>query len=171
MKSSYCLEMHFLYFMGIFLFSAITSGTFLSIGSRYTKTKPKENENTRQRRFKSFFGVTPHVCLLVWNKIQLDAPSGAEPKHLLWCLNFLKEYPVEHTRKALLNANEKTIRKWTWIFVKLVADINTVWSCVICILSVLFNEIHNFRSYGKIDICVLYMDKPVSCLWMVSIFG
>ena len=107
------------------------------------------------------------MCFLVWNKIKLEAPSGAEPKHLLWCLNFLKQYPVEHTRRALLNADEKTIRKWTWNFVKLVADMNTVGLCFICSLSVLLNEIHNFRSYGKIVICALYEDKPVSCLWMV----
>lgn len=115
----------------LFLLSGVSKYTFLAIGSRYTKTKSKESETTRQRRFKSFFGVTPHVCFLVWQRIKNEAPPGSEPKHLLWCLNFLKEYSDEHTRKAVLGAVEKTIRKWSWIFVKLISDLNVV--CQHCV--------------------------------------
>lgn len=101
---------------------------FLTIGSKYTKTKFKENERTRLRRFKSFFGITPQVCYIVWQKVKNEAPSDSQPKHLLWCLNFLKQYSVEprveHTRKALFESDEKTVRKWTFIFVKLLSDLN-----------------------------------------------
>lgn len=99
---------------------------FLNIGSKYTKTASKENDNTRLRRYKSFFGVTPLVCFIVWQKLKNEAPSGSHPKHLLWCLNFLKQYTVDHTRKAIFEADEKTVRKWTWIFVKLISDLNVV---------------------------------------------
>lgn len=38
----------------------------------------------------------------------------------------MKQYSDEHTRRAVLDANEKTIRNWTCIFVKLVSDVNVV---------------------------------------------
>lgn len=69
------------------------------------------------------------MCFLVWQRVKLEAPSDSEPKHLLWCLNFLKQCSTEHTRKALFAADEKTVRKWTWIFVKLVSNLDVVRFC------------------------------------------
>lgn len=110
----------------IFSFLAINPSLFLSIGSKYTKTNWRESNYTRLRRFKSSFGVTPQVCFITWQNIKDEVPSYAHPKHLLWCLNFLKEYSVEHTRKAIFDADEKTVRKWTWIFVELLSKMNVV---------------------------------------------
>lgn len=157
----------------LFLLSAVSKSTFLAIGSKYTKTKSKEIQRnpTRQRRFKSFFGVTPHVCFLVWQRIKNDAPPGSEPKHLLWCLNFLKQYSDEHTRKAVRSAVEKTIRKWTWIFVKLVSDLNVVSQH--CVYFHGLNKIHIYdilhRLFGKTGTTNQFKDKFVSFHSMESI--
>lgn len=78
------------------------------------------------RRFKSFFGVTPEVCECIRNLIEMELNDDSQPKHLLWCLNFLKQYTVEHTRRTLFAADEKAIRKWTWIYVQHIADLNVV---------------------------------------------
>lgn len=79
------------------------------------------------RRFKSFFGVSPSICAIIWEKIKREIPSTAEPKHLLWSLNFLKQYHVEHSRTTIFKADEKTIRKWTWIIVELIANLDVVF--------------------------------------------
>lgn len=99
---------------------------FLKLGNEISKTKRGQKESTKTRRFKSFFGVTPYVCSIVWTKIVGIAPIGFLPKHLLWGLNFLKQYTSEHKRHSTLNADEKTIRKWTWIAVKLLSGLKMV---------------------------------------------
>lgn len=100
---------------------------FLKLGNRYTCSKMSKY-NVALRRFKSLFGVTPTVCSVVWNAIKDEAPRGAQPKHLLWCLSFLKEYSTEHNRRSIFKADEKTMREWTWKFVKLLSDLNVVSS-------------------------------------------
>lgn len=104
----------------------MNSDTFLKLGTRYTNSKSSQSYKMKLRRFKSFFGVTPLVCSLVWFRIKNDAPADSHPKHLLWGLLFLKQYSNEHIRRSILDADEKTIRKWTWIFVKLISDMNVV---------------------------------------------
>lgn len=110
--------------------------TFLNIGNKISETKATQKPSTKARRFKSFFGVTPNVCAIVWRKIHSEAPIGFEPKHLLWGLNFLKQYTVEENRHSTLRADEKTIRKWTWISVKLLSNLNVVNVLVSNILNV-----------------------------------
>lgn len=104
----------------------MNSNAFLKLGNRYTESKYSSSDKTKLRRFKSFFGVTPPVCSIIWQRIKNRAPAGSQPKHLLWCLLFLKQYGIEHTRRSILDADEKTIRKWTWIFTKLLADLDVV---------------------------------------------
>lgn len=104
----------------------MSSDEFLKLGNRYTDSKRSRSQKVKLRRFKSFFGVTPTVCSLVWLRIKSNAP-GSHPKHLLWGLLFLKQYSIEHIRRSIVNADEKTIRKWSWIFVKLISDMNVVY--------------------------------------------
>lgn len=73
-----------------------------------------------------FFGVTPEVSSIIWEKLKDELPEGSEPKHLLWSLLFLKQYCDEHNRRSILGADEKTIRKWTWVLVELLYKINVV---------------------------------------------
>lgn len=99
---------------------------FLKLGNCYTKTNSQSSKFVAERRFSSFFGVTPHICCIIWNKCKPMVPIGGEAKHLLWCLSFLKQYAVEHYRRSIFNADEKTIRKWTWLFVKILSDLDVV---------------------------------------------
>jgi hypothetical protein len=70
--------------------------------------------STGQRRFREFFGVSPLVCQEIWYKVLNQLPSGAKAKHLLWTLFFLKR------------SDEKSFRKWTWIFIDLISDLEVV---------------------------------------------
>lgn len=99
---------------------------FWQRGHRITGHKLKSSVNLGMRRFKAFFGVTPKVCGVIWNMLKNEKPDKAKPEHLLWALNFLRQYEGEHTRSALFKADEKTIRKWTWCFIELIAGMEIV---------------------------------------------
>lgn len=145
---------------------------FRKLGNRYTKSK-MSCENISLRRFKSMFGVTPKVCSVVWNEIKDQAPPAAQPIHILWCLSFLKEYSTEHNRRAIFKADEKTMRFWTWTFVKLIANLDVVRftkilrSILLCI-SCLPLTFHRF--VGKVDAKVPLFGKHVFVHWMASIY-
>lgn len=75
---------------------------------------------TEKRRFHAFFGTTPFICALLWAMIEPSRtlPRGYHPKHLLWALMFMKVYASEPVHRRLAgNPDEKTFRKWVWLFV------------------------------------------------------
>ena len=78
------------------------------------------------RRYSALFGVTPHITFVLRNRLLLRLPSKSEPRHLLWSLLFLKLYGSEHVRACLTMVSEKTFRKWSWVFVKLLSELKVV---------------------------------------------
>ena len=73
-------------------------------------------EHKRQELFKTHFGPSPAVCLLIWNESAaiLEAPSKMKFVHLLWGLHFLRCYPTEQEMALTLRKSIRTIRKWVW---------------------------------------------------------
>ena len=63
---------------------------------------------------------------MIWNRLIGKLPPGSRPVHLLWSLLFLKRYDTEHVNRSLTQADEKTWRKWVWIFVELLANLDVV---------------------------------------------
>ena len=53
-------------------------------------------------------------------------PIKAEPKHLLWALLFCKVYGSESVHHNLTGADEKTLRKWIFIFLGLISELDVV---------------------------------------------
>lgn len=93
----------------------------------------KANHGSREtelRRFRSLFGVSPSTCAHVWQAMRNEIPPGGRPIHLLWALLFLKVYSTENVNSLISGADEKTFRKWTWIFVELIADLEVVRNCI-----------------------------------------
>lgn len=85
-----------------------------------------ENSNlTGYRKFRTYYGISPEVCAILWKRMH-NKPPGSEPKHLLWCMFFLKNYNKEHINAAIANVDEKTFRLWTWQFVELLAGLDVV---------------------------------------------
>lgn len=147
----------------------LTGHEFLKLGNVYTKSSLTKSKRIALRRFKTFFGASPTICSIVWRELKNDLPQGALPKHLLWCLSFLKQYHTEHCRRSIFHSDEKTIRKWTWVFVKLLSDMNVViifTSILISCNTVLKDNLH-FRYFGTIVLTVLCMIRPVSFHWTV----
>lgn len=98
---------------------------FWNEGLSYANHSTENSNLTGYRKFRTFYGVSPEICALLWNQIG-NKPSGSEPKHLLWCMLFLKTYNKEHINAAIVNVDEKTFRLWTWRFVELLAQLNVV---------------------------------------------
>lgn len=76
-----------------------------------------------QRIFRAFFGCSPVTCAAIWNRLdtwQLHR-TDAKPKCLLCSLLFLKQYPIEPICATLSCFDEKTFRKWAWIYTELIA--------------------------------------------------
>jgi len=94
---------------------------------RRGKARPEfKSEKVFHRKFLAFFGMTPFICTLLWAMLEPLAkmPTGAEPDHLLWSLLFMKVCGTEGINCALVgNPDEKTFRKWAWIFVEAIADL------------------------------------------------
>lgn len=77
-------------------------------------------------RFRALFGISPNMASHVWEMIDPtnQMPQGVKPMHLLWCLMFLKVYASESVLCALAGGvDEKTFRKWTWLFVYEINDL------------------------------------------------
>ena len=65
----------------------------------------------------------------MWIRINptVSMPRGVKPVHLLWALMFLKLYCSESVLCTLASegdaVDEKTLRKWVWLFLPAIADI------------------------------------------------
>lgn len=81
---------------------------------------------TSERRFRSLFGINADMCAIAWNYSIPRLPRNAEPMHLLWALMFLKVYASETVHSRLARCDEKTFRKWSWLFIKLLSDLSIV---------------------------------------------
>lgn len=83
-------------------------------------------KSVEYRRLRCHFGVSFKVCADVWERLDPDKnmPTGAAPAHLLWACMFLKLYEPEHALQSRLQKDEKTIRKWVWIFVNGISSLS-----------------------------------------------
>jgi hypothetical protein len=87
------------------------------------------SEVVRLRRFRSSFGCSPKVVAHIWNTIDpyedkyFESYKGLSPNHLLWSLLFLKVYSTEAQHAVMVAVDEKTFRKWSWLFVEEIASL------------------------------------------------
>jgi hypothetical protein len=142
-------------------------------------------------RWKSFFGVSVEVCVIVCNLLQVpvnslpddDLSHAKKPVPLLWALLFLKKYGDEREMAQLAGGSkgavdEKTFRKWSHIFVSRIAGlVYDVVSCdVLRILAcrsdalMLLTDRHSCfdRLSGRIERRVT-RGMIVLCQWMAQI--
>lgn len=101
----------------------MSEAEFWSLGCEITKHKTSGSYNVGLRRFRSLFGTTPAICGLIWNRLAVHCghPHGSHPEHLLYSLMLLKSYPTESQMRAMTGRDEKTLRKWAWIYIDLMA--------------------------------------------------
>ena len=85
---------------------------------------------TQHRRFLSFYGASSRVCHQLWHlllkaKIIAEFPALMQ-EHLLWALFFLKVYGTENVQASIVGADEKTYRKWIWIVIEWMSNLDVV---------------------------------------------
>lgn len=78
------------------------------------------------RIFRAFFGTSPQVCEIVWDMLTTRRPPNSVPEHLLWALMLLKQYNIESVNATLVGVTEKTFRKWSLIYIRLIAHLPVV---------------------------------------------
>ena len=98
--------------------------TFWTAGHMITGHDVDGSLSLGYRRFRAFFGTSPLVCVIAWNIMSMARSS--RPEHLLWALLLLKRYSVENINATLTGVSEKTFRKWSHIFINLLADMPVV---------------------------------------------
>lgn len=95
----------------------------LTIASNYSVDRSGSPTDHQERTFRSQFGVSWHVCEVVWNMLDLhQRDEKREPKHLLWALLFVKVYGNESTHSKMVGTTSKTFRKWAWRTLTEIAD-------------------------------------------------
>ena len=85
----------------------------------------KWDNKEKDERFKSCFGASSEVVARIWNLIEpnINEP-GAEVKHLLWALVFMKVYSTEQIHCSIFDwPSERTFWKWSWYFVQKISEL------------------------------------------------
>ena len=102
---------------------AMNANSFWAAGCNITRHDMSQSIHVGLRRFRENFGISPKICETVWNSLadQDLHPHGALPIHMLCALLFLKLYESEHINRSLAGLDEKTFRKWQWLYVDLIA--------------------------------------------------
>jgi hypothetical protein len=80
------------------------------------------------RKFRSNFGVSLRVATKTWNSLSVQKllPDKSHPKHILWMCAFLKTYNSESVYATWYGVGEKCFRKWVWLFLASVAELEIV---------------------------------------------
>jgi len=151
---------------------------FIILGTdiiRKGKARPEfKSDDVFDRKHLAFFGTTPFICSLLWAMLEplRKMPTGVKPVHLLWSLLFMKTCGTEAINCALVGGpDEKTFRKWTWIFIDAIAALESqvlsvflfrVTSCrlpiIVCLTLLL--RLLNGRSFGA---TASSEQRPVKC--------
>lgn len=96
-----------------------SSAQFLDEGKKILGTSPYFTVARDESTFKSYFGVSSVVAALMWNSIK--PPHKSKPKHLLWALYFLRQYPEEHKCAHAMGCTKNTLKKWIWPIIDAIA--------------------------------------------------
>lgn len=106
----------------------LSKSALCSLASDITSRSPSLSRKINRRRFKANFGVDEETTQFLWQLLAADndMPRGLCPSHLLWTLIFLNLYACETVTAQMCGCDEKTLRKWVWICIELLANLNLV---------------------------------------------
>jgi len=105
-------------------FIPLLSDTFYRESRELLNKAPGMHSKTEKRRFRSLLGTSPGTAVILWNNIGEEIPCNSWPAHLLWVLLFLKPYATGHVNAVIWGVDEKTFRKWSILFVRLISQIS-----------------------------------------------
>ena len=100
---------------------SVSSESFLLMGNAIASRLGKSSSSTAIVRFRSYFGISPLVCSMLWDLLRSfrqTLPRTVSANHLLWALCFLKTYQSYYVLSSLVGGvDEKTYKEWVWKFV------------------------------------------------------
>ena len=129
------------------------------VGKDLRRMAPK----LRNCTFRSFSGASSKVCALLWHFVDHSNNPTVAQKHLLWALLFLKIYATENVHASLAGGvDHKTFRKWSWIFVKAIANLETEFICLFVI--------DYFDYFDYFDFCIITFSLYVF-LFLIDTMG
>ena len=115
---------------------SLSADEFEELGRYVAKYGHTNSEKVRLRRFKAEFGVAPDVVVDAWDlllesKFLQSLLNGTSrqpknPEHLLWALMLLKQYSLTTVLAKTVKVDEKTFRKWSWIYLQALAELDRV---------------------------------------------
>ena len=111
------------------------------------RSSPTTSATVTRCQFKAFFGVTSHVCSMLWNppySIAADVEGGGTSIHLLWALMLLKTYASEASLSALAGTTPKTLRKWAWRYIDAMSYLEGITVSLFLLLFLLFIHFINY---------------------------
>ena len=100
--------------------------TFLYLSQKMTGRAASVSTLPEKRRFRSLFGVSPELCSVIWSRLGGKQVKSGNPMHLLWALLFLKVYANEDVLSVIAGVSRKTYRKWVWVVVTLLSNLDEV---------------------------------------------
>lgn len=93
---------------------------------------------------------------------------GALPVNLLWYLHFVKNFSTEMVKCVLWKCDEKTYRKWSWIFIrnisetKLVSEIEFILRPNDCsFLNSIQTQVHRYSGMAVLQQSLIIKMNPV----------
>ena len=110
-------------------FQVTQERAFINHGMKLMNRHTMGGRKVFDRRFKAFFGVKPMAVVIVWRLLKkkkwFETKMSTEPnkEHLLWAMRFMKSYSTEEIHAAEVQKNEKTWRKWTWLYLEGIASV------------------------------------------------
>ena len=101
---------------------SVNAARFIAEGNDIMQKSRRVSARTTDSRFCAHFGTSAVVCVDLWNMI--GPIDGRKPVHLLWGLMLLKLYCAESVLCTLAGGvHEQTFRKWAWLFVNKISEL------------------------------------------------
>ena len=118
-------------FLEVIITPTIDVSSFLKLGmSLFSEAAQSDRSHvTQNQHFKLICGVHLTVSVIVWGELKQSmlVKDACKPKHLLWVLIFLKTYTTESSLVVAIGVDEKTLRKWIFIIIYAISDLEDDW--------------------------------------------
>ena len=98
---------------------------FITLAAFVTHRKDNYDTNAAKAQFRLSFGVSADLTSILWGVIVMEHihkfDVAVKPVHLLWTLLFLKQYMTGQMQEAVIGKTRKTIMKYVWAVVAVMA--------------------------------------------------
>lgn len=106
-----------------------TENDFDIMGMEIAKYRKSTSFRIQRDNFVSFYGVEPYMVAIIWKHLvekieSIRSLAKPNPKHLLWGLLFYQCYDTNRRNAALCGCDIKTYRKWAWLYMEAMADLD-----------------------------------------------